>query len=195
MSPRPSTGVRDRIVLAAQQAFHEGGYHGTSLDEILRRAAATKGGLYHHFGDKEALAHAVVGERLRALVLARWGGSEWHADPIGYLQAAVRGMHPDHLRRGCPINSLAQEVAFHDELLRHDLEALFDLWIESIAAGLQSGIDHGTVRSDVDPRRAATYFLAVWEGFVAIAKTKSRGLAFVQASIGPLLDWLDSLRS
>lgn len=195
MNPRPATGVRERIVVAAQRAFHEQGYHGTSVDEILSRAATTKGGLYHHFPDKESVARAVVGERLRGLVLARWGSADWHEDPIGYLQAAVRAMNPEHLRKGCPVNSLAQEVAFHDEVLRDDLGGLFNLWIESIAAGLRAGIESGKVRGGVDPVRAATYFLAVWEGFVAIAKTRTDGLAFVNRSVGPLIDWLESLRA
>jgi AcrR family transcriptional regulator len=195
MNPRPSTGVRERIVVAAQRAFHEQGYHGTSVDDILSRAATTKGGLYHHFPDKESVARAVVDERLRGLIVARWGSTDWHDDPIGYLQASVRGMNPEHLRRGCPVNSLAQEVSFHDEALRNDLGGLFDQWIESIAAGLRAGIAAGVVREEIDPVKAATYFLAVWEGFVAIAKTRTAGLAFVNRSIGPLCDWLESLRS
>jgi AcrR family transcriptional regulator len=194
MTPRPATGVRDRIVVAAQQAFHERGYHGTSLDEILERAAATKGGLYHHFSDKQSLATAVVDERLRGFVMARWGGADWHEDPVSYLQAAVRSMHPEHLRKGCPVNSMAQEVSFHEEQLRANLESVFDAWIAAIAAGLGAGIRNGTVREGVDCRGAATYFLAVWEGFVALAKTRRDGLAFVNRSIGPLVEWLESLR-
>ena len=92
------------------------------------------------------------------------------------------------------MNSLAQEVSFSDPELRARLDDLFDYWISSIAAGLQAGIENGTVRADVDPVRAATYYLAVWEGFVALAKTKPEGLAFVNRSIGPLVEWLDSLR-
>lgn len=195
MAPRPSTGVRERIVAAAQKSFHEHGYHGSSLDDILARAAATKGGLYHHFPDKAHLAEAVVDEGLRGLVRARWASTEWHDDPLAYLRAAVTGMHPDHLRRGCPVNSLAQEVSFTEVMLRERLDDVFDFWIESIAAGLRAGIENGTVREDVDPEAAATYYLAVWEGFVALAKTKPEGLSFVNRSISPLVEWLDSLRA
>ena len=195
MIPRPSTGVRERVIAAAQRAFHERGYHGTSLDEILDRAGTTKGGLYHHFEDKRALARAVIQERLAELVRARWGSTDWHDDPIHHLQQAVRTMNPAHLRTGCPVNTLAQEVAFDDDRLRQDLEAVFDLWIAALEAGLRAGIERGTVRADVDARAAATYFLAVWEGFVALAKTKEDGEAFVDAAIGPLIDWLDGLRS
>jgi AcrR family transcriptional regulator len=109
MSPRTSTGVRERIVAAAQSAFHERGYHGTSLDEILGRAGATKGGLYHHFPDKESLASAVVSERLNGLVLARWGGTDWHEAPIDYLRASGDGVHTQPHPGGCPGHKRAPE--------------------------------------------------------------------------------------
>lgn len=179
---------------SARTAFHERGFHGTSVDEILARAATTKGGFYHHFEDKRAVAHAVVTEELRELVGGRWGSTDWHDEPITYLQAAVQSMNPAHLRLGCPVNSLAQEVSFHEPGLRDDLGTLFDEWIEAIARGIRAGIQRGTVSSDVDPDRVATYYLAVWEGFVSLAKTRQDGLAFIQLSVGPLVAWLESLR-
>ncbi|MGH8997170.1 MAG: TetR/AcrR family transcriptional regulator [Acidimicrobiales bacterium] len=40
---------------AARQLFGDQGYGATSLEEIVARAGVTKGALYHHFADKEAL--------------------------------------------------------------------------------------------------------------------------------------------
>lgn len=194
MTPRPSTGVRGRIVDAAQKTIHERGYHGSSVDEILTRAGATKGGMYHHFPDKDALGAAVIHERLRAMVETRWGGDEWHADPLSYLRTAMDGVHDEHLLRGCPVNSLAQEVSFHQEALRQELAAVFDRWIELLTAGVAAGIEAGTVRADVDPREVATYYLAVWEGAVSLAKTNRRGVSFVRRAVAPMRAWLESLR-
>jgi hypothetical protein len=103
-------------------------------------------------------------------------------------------MQEPHLLRGCPVNSFAQEVSFHDESLRESLSALFDRWIALIAQGLQAGITAGTVRAGVDPVRAATYYLAVWEGVVALAKANRRGRTFVEFAISPLAEWLETLR-
>lgn len=194
MTPRPSTGVRERIVAAAQATIHERGYHGASVDEILSRAGATKGGMYHHFQDKDALGAAVVNERLRSFIEARWGGTEWHADPLTHLREALTGMQEEHLLRGCPVNSLAQEVAFHQEQLRGELADLFERWMALIAAGLRAGVEGGTVRSGVDPDRTAAYYLSVWEGVVALAKTNRRGLDWVLWVVEPLQSHLESLR-
>ena len=52
--------TRDALVAAARDRFGEQGYAATSVDEIVRQAGVTKGALYHHFADKEALFRAVV---------------------------------------------------------------------------------------------------------------------------------------
>jgi len=52
--------TRGALVDAARDRFGEQGYAGTSIDEIVRQAGVTKGALYHHFADKDALFRAVV---------------------------------------------------------------------------------------------------------------------------------------
>ena len=52
--------TREALVVAARERFGEQGYAATSVDEIVRDAGVTKGALYHHFADKEALFRAVV---------------------------------------------------------------------------------------------------------------------------------------
>ena len=52
---------RARLLDAALILFRQRGVHGVGLSEILARAGAPKGSLYHHFpGGKTALAVAVV---------------------------------------------------------------------------------------------------------------------------------------
>lgn len=57
-----SRGTRRAIVVAAAQRFAVLGYHGTALSEVLAGAGVTKGALYFHFPDKQALADAVIAE-------------------------------------------------------------------------------------------------------------------------------------
>ncbi|MBZ0230839.1 MAG: TetR/AcrR family transcriptional regulator [Deltaproteobacteria bacterium] len=47
---------------ASRHEFAAHGYAGASLDDIARRAAVTKGALYHHFINKAALLEAVYVE-------------------------------------------------------------------------------------------------------------------------------------
>ena len=49
----------DQILDAAAACFMEKGYSGTSLDDVARHMGATKGRIYHYFGSKSELMHAV----------------------------------------------------------------------------------------------------------------------------------------
>jgi len=51
--------TRTRIIEVAYQLFLEQGYHGTSMRQIVDRAAITMGGVYNHFAGKEAIWEAV----------------------------------------------------------------------------------------------------------------------------------------
>lgn len=52
--------TRRRLIAVARDLFSERGYEATPLEEILARAGVSKGALYHHFPNKEALFEAVL---------------------------------------------------------------------------------------------------------------------------------------
>lgn len=54
-----SVATRLTLVDEAARLFATRGYAGTSLDEIVSRAAVTKGALYHHFSGKQDIFRAV----------------------------------------------------------------------------------------------------------------------------------------
>lgn len=54
-----SGGVQSRILEAAVGLFAEKGFDGTSVQEIVDRAAVTKGALYHYFSSKDDLLYEI----------------------------------------------------------------------------------------------------------------------------------------
>ena len=54
-----SEQTRRALLDAALELFAEHGYANTSTEEVVRRAAVTRGALYYHFRDKAALFTAV----------------------------------------------------------------------------------------------------------------------------------------
>jgi AcrR family transcriptional regulator len=66
MTPPPAATVdrsqatRDRILAGAREVFFARGYAGASMAEIGKAAAVSKGTLYVHFPDKDALFAAVL---------------------------------------------------------------------------------------------------------------------------------------
>ena len=54
--------TRDKILQAALEVFAEKGYHRALVDDIVRASRTSKGAVYHHFPNKEALFLALVDE-------------------------------------------------------------------------------------------------------------------------------------
>ncbi len=53
--------IQDRILETALDLFLERGFDGTGIGRILAQSQVSRGGLYHHFKDKQALYEEVLG--------------------------------------------------------------------------------------------------------------------------------------
>jgi AcrR family transcriptional regulator len=56
----PAADRRETILAAALDAFSEGGYHETSLENVASRAGVSKALIYEHFGSKRELHRALL---------------------------------------------------------------------------------------------------------------------------------------
>ena len=83
-----ATSTRAKIVTAARRLFAINGYEGTSTEAVLAESQVSRGALYHHFANKEALFAAVLEsvEKDITTETARAGGSA--ADPVEALRRA-----------------------------------------------------------------------------------------------------------
>jgi AcrR family transcriptional regulator len=52
--------TRDRILDAALSVFADKGYHRATVDDIVRASSTSKGAVYHHFPNKEAVFLALI---------------------------------------------------------------------------------------------------------------------------------------
>ncbi|MVT00886.1 TetR/AcrR family transcriptional regulator [Devosia marina] len=83
--------TRRALVAAARTLFAQKGYAATSTPEIVKAAGVTRGALYHHFADKQALFAAVVEEEHAVLALTIHQAAEGGEDEPGPVKALIRG--------------------------------------------------------------------------------------------------------
>ena len=80
-----------RILDAATRVFSTKGYHATLVDEIASEADTSKGGVYFHFPNKQAIFLALL-DRLSVILRDRVeiAVAESPADPLQRAEAALR---------------------------------------------------------------------------------------------------------
>jgi TetR/AcrR family transcriptional regulator, transcriptional repressor for nem operon len=188
--------TRERLLAAAFSEIYTTGYQGSDLNSILGRAGVTKGALYHHFGSKEALGHAVIDQFVAKITSDKWlAPLDDIDDPIDALIDIVVGtsFSDEAVAGGCPLNNLAQEMSPVDDGFRHRLNKLFSEWIGGVADALRLGQANGKVRRDIDAREAAMFMVAAYEGFISLAKT-AQDPGLLRSGVRQVVVYLNSLR-
>jgi len=197
MSGEPRTGrgraSRERIVERAAELVAERGVEGTSLDEVLAAAGASKSQLYHYFTGRDELVEAAVARRCTQVLgglTQALGGVATVAELEATLAGFVAGFEQQGLP-GCPIGSLASEVAERNEGARRQAAAAFDAWEGLFADALERMRERGELRADAPPGALATALLASIEGGLLLSQTRKQatslqiaveaGLAHVRA--------------
>ena len=174
--PRTGRGrdSRGRIVERAAELFAERGVAGTSLDEVLAAAGAGKGQLYHYFRGRDELVEAAVGYRC-AQVLAGLTQALGSVASLAELERALAGFVAGFEQMGlpgCPIGSLAAEVAERNEGARLRTAAAFDAWEQLLADAVERMRERGELRTDASPAVLATALLASIEGGMVLSQAR-----------------------
>lgn len=167
--------TRERIVRATAELVAERGVAGTSLDDVRTRAHASKSQLYHYFSDRDDLMRAVArtasddvlgGQAELFAQLDTIDGLRAWTDALVTLQQTRRA------KGGCPIGSLAGQLAEHDDGARLELADGLDRWESAIREGLERMAARGELRPDADPRALAHRTLTAVQGGLLLTQVR-----------------------
>src|SRR2546428_2062325 len=131
--------TRERTPKAAAELLAEKGAAGMSLDDVRARTGASRSQLYHYFADRDDLVHAVIDVTVYA-VLGRQGELLDHLDSWAgidrWFDFMVQHQIERQARGGCPIGSLAGQLAEGDPGARAAIAAGLERWDAHLRAGL-----------------------------------------------------------
>ncbi|WP_410617301.1 TetR/AcrR family transcriptional regulator [Amycolatopsis sp. lyj-109] len=121
---------------AGAELFRRNGYAGTGLKQIVAEANAPFGSLYHFFpGGKEQLGEEVIrtsGLAYIALFDLFIGPAEDLVSGIeAFFAAGIATLEATDYVEGCPIATVALEVASTNEPLRQATADVFTAWIDA----------------------------------------------------------------
>jgi TetR/AcrR family transcriptional repressor of nem operon len=182
--------TRTRIVETAAKLVSVRGVAGTSLDDIMEASGTSKSQLYHYFADRDALMCAVVEAqagrvldfqescllKVKSLAdLRKW------RDRILEINRGNGGVG------GCPIGSLASELADRSENARQLLVRSFAKWEAHLALSLTGMRDRGELHADANPNDLATAVISALQGGLLLAQT-TRGTRPLELALDMALD-------
>src|SRR6202451_2346229 len=188
--------TRGCLLRAAFEEMHRSGFRNADLDAILARSGVTKGALYYHFDNKEALGYAVVDEVMTSDLHQKWVQPLRNAkNPINVLVRIVQSesLKREDIQRGCPLLNLSQEMAGLDEGFRRRTAKVYKDWHDAMAEALREGQKRRIVRSDIDANETATFLMAAWEGYVVLGKN-SQDPRMMESGQRRMSGHLESLR-
>ena len=163
--------TRARIAATAATLFNERGYAGTSLGDLMQATGLTKGALYNHFEDKDAIAVAAFDHMVAALrgrfetALAVPGSA---GDRLAAVVEVFRLLW--RLPGGCPVVNTAVEADDTHPSLRERARAAMLEWRDGIAACVRAGQAASEIRADVDAEKFAGLVIGCLEGALVLSR-------------------------
>lgn len=184
--------TRAKIVDTASTLMLMDGVARTTIDGVCVAAGVGRSQVYHYFECKDALVRAVI-DRQAELVL---GGQEprlarvqgWHTWEA-WRDFVVDVQRTAGCVGGCPLGSLASELADEDELVRQVLLRSFQRWERAFARAVQQMKDLGLLRQDADTALLATSLLAALQGGLLLCQTW-KAVAPLEASLNGAIGYL-----
>lgn len=172
------TDAREKAIATAAQLFRARGYAATGLIQIIEESGSPKGSFYFHFpgGKRELALEVIAAYRVRTTAgfdaLARWAAGDGDKFVRALAQSVADEMKDSGWTSGCVAQTLAQELAPNDVEIADALTALFDEWIDVIAAAIASSVAAQT------SRQQAMALVAALEGARTLARARRSAAPF-----------------
>jgi TetR/AcrR family transcriptional regulator, transcriptional repressor for nem operon len=178
--------TRTRIVEAAARLIHERGVAGTTLDDVKAAAEVSGSQLYHYFPDKDDLVQAVIDHQADTIAGNQRQAGLGGPDGLrAWRDMVITQAKSSNGKGGCPLGSLAGQLAETDPRARALIATGFDQWSAAIGDGLRRLQAAGRLPAGIDADDLAITLLAALQGGLILAQ--------VQRDTHPLETAVDTL--
>ena len=178
--------TRTRIVEAAARLIHERSVAGTTLEDVKAAAAVSGSQLYHYFPDKDDLLQAVIEHQARTIAANQRQADLGSPDGLrAWRDTVIAQAKSSNGRGGCPLGSLAGQLAETDPRARALIAAGFEQWSAAISDGLRELQAAGRLPAAIYADDYAITLLAALQGGILLAQ--------IQQDTRPLETAVDTL--
>lgn len=164
---------RTDIIDAAERVFFPKGWNAATMDDVAAEAELSKATLYLYFKSKEEIYVAILVRGVRILhsmfVEAVQGDTPGlrKVEAIGRAYVSFYHQHPNYVDAMIHFESKYFGSGEENEYTR-ERESLKKKTMGLVAQAVQTGIDDGSIRTDINPMKAAVILWAQTTGLLQI---------------------------
>ncbi|MEQ8313005.1 MAG: TetR/AcrR family transcriptional regulator [Gammaproteobacteria bacterium] len=188
MSTRANSS-RERILATSEAIILKKGYAGTTIEEIIDKAAITKGGFFYHFSGKAELARALIDRYIEmdteVFVSLSDRADTLSEDPLqraliflnlfAEMVAGMTDIHP-----GCLAAAFTYETHQFDDEIRNRIDEGMIEWRIMIAKRLEEIMEKYPPKMEVSVEALADMFTSCVEGGIILAKAYDNNRALIE---------------
>ncbi len=166
--------AREKILFAAFDLFHEKGIQATSVDDILKHSGTGKSQFYHYFKSKEGIVHSLLQQmhqRLKSDLTINPDINSW-SDLEQWLKRPGEMQESCSCERGCPVGTIAANLAPKDELIRQDIQLIFETIKTKPRAFFTAEKAQNKLKPEADPESLATFCVSLIQGTALLSKVE-----------------------
>ena len=185
---KPTT--RELIEEKADALFYEQGFEATSFADVAAAVGISRGNFYHHFKSKDEMLAAVIARRMAKTkaMLHTW---EADATPKARISSFVRLLITNQTKImsfGCPVGTLATELAKLDHFAKDKAVDIFDLFRDWLTLQCDA-LGHGD-----NAQKLALHLLSRSQGAAVMASAYADA-EILKSEVQEIENWLDTLPS
>jgi TetR/AcrR family transcriptional repressor of nem operon len=167
--------TRTKLLNAALHEIRARGYSGTSVDDLCRAAGVTKGGFFHHFASKEALAVAAA-DHFLAMANGLFARAPFRAlaDPLdrvlGYIDFRASILRGELADFTCLLGTMVQEAYATSPAIRAACDRCISAHADDVARDIEAARQLYAPDAPWTAQSLALFTQATLQGSFVLAK-------------------------
>lgn len=154
--------TREGILHAAAQVFADKGYPAVTIMDVAQLSGMTKGAVYFHYANKEALALAITSEFYRRLPAIAQSVEELGLSPVASVAELLT--RTAHALRDDTMMQAGARLQIERALIGIDLPVPFQDYTELTRTWLERAVSLGELRHSTPPQPLARVIVSAFFG-------------------------------
>ena len=181
--------TREKILEEARLVFKRKGFGATTINDLLNAAGTTKGNLYFHFADKEAVGLEVLRREQQSFYRFLDQALAGKSPAVGldnFFRKALEKQSQQGFVGGCLFGNTALETSDTAPVFAGLVQEVFAEWMRKLEQKIASAQVDEQIRTDISAGELAEMVVATIEGGIMQSR--------LQKSATPLKRSLETLR-